>query len=54
MTGRLHTASILRLTSDHSLAIGSLLSRADQAISDGLATVERIEVHSCRSGKLES
>lgn len=59
---RLHKAKILRLSSDLPLVveivdteekIQSFLPLIDEAVSEGLATVERVEVHFYRSGKPE-
>lgn len=59
---RLHKAKILRLSSDLPLVveivdteekIQSFLPLIDDAVSEGLATVERVEVHFYRSGKPE-
>jgi PII-like signaling protein len=56
---RLHTAKILRLSSDLPIVveivdseekIESFLPLIDSAISEGLATVERVEVRLYRSG----
>lgn len=58
---RLHKAKILRLSSDLPLVveivdteekIQSFLPFIDDAVSEGLATVERVEVHFYRSGNL--
>ena len=58
---RLHKAKILRLSSDLPLVveivdteekIQSFLPLIDDAVSEGLATVERVEVHFYRSGNL--
>jgi len=60
---RLHTAKILRLSSDLPIVveivdseekIESFLPRIDDAVSEGLATVERVEVRFYRSGKSAS
>ncbi len=57
---RLHKAKILRLSSDLPLVIEivdteekiqSFLPLIDDAVGEGLATVERVEVHFYRSGK---
>ena len=57
---RLHKAKILRLSSDLPLVveivdteekIQSFLPLIDDAVGEGLATVERVEVHFYRSGK---
>ncbi len=59
---RLHKAKILRLANDLPLVveivdteekIQSFLPLIDEAVSEGLATVERVEVHFYRSGKPE-
>ena len=59
---RLHKAKILRLSSDLPLVveivdteekIQSFLPLIDDAVSEGLATVERVEVHFYRSGNTE-
>jgi PII-like signaling protein len=59
---RLHTAKILRLSSDLPVVIEiidteekieSFLTLVDGAIGEGLATVERVEVHFYRSGSSE-
>lgn len=59
---RLHTAKILRLSSDLPLVIEivdteekiqSFLQLIDDAVVEGLATVEKVEVHFYRSGKIE-
>ncbi len=59
---RLHKAKILRLANDLPLVveivdteekIQSFLPLIDDAVSEGLATVERVEVHFYRSGKPE-
>jgi PII-like signaling protein len=56
---RLHTAKILRLSSDLPIVveivdseekIESFLPLIDDAVGEGLATVERVEVHFYRSG----
>jgi len=56
---RLHTAKILRLSSDLPIVveivdteekIESFLPLIDHAVREGLATVERVEVHFYRSG----
>lgn len=56
---RLHTAKILRLSTDLPVVIEiidteekieAFLSLVDGAIGEGLATVERVEVHFYRSG----
>ena len=58
---RLHKAKILRLSNDLPLVveivdteekIQSFLPLIDDAVSEGLATVERVEVHFYRSGNL--
>ena len=60
---RLHTAKILRLSSDLPVIveivdteekIESFLPLIDDAIGEGLATVEKVEVRFYRSGKVES
>lgn len=60
---RLHTAKILRLSSDLPIVveivdtaekIESFLPVIDEAIGEGLATVERVEVHFYRSGNPSS
>ena len=57
---RLHKAKILRLSSDLPLVveivdteekIQAFLPLIDDAVDEGLATVERVEVHFYRSGK---
>ena len=57
---RLHTAKILRLSSDLPIVveivdtedkIESFLPLIDDAVGEGLATVERVEVHFYRAGK---
>lgn len=59
---RLHKAKILRLSSDLPLVveivdteekIQSFLPLIDDAVSEGLATVERVEIHFYRSGRPE-
>lgn len=59
---RLHTAKILRLSSDLPIVveivdteekIEGFLPLIDEAISEGLATVEKVEVRFYRSGKIE-
>ncbi len=59
---RLHKAKILRLSSDLPLVveivdteekIQAFLPLIDDAVGEGLATVERVEVHFYRSGKPE-
>ena len=59
---RLHTAKILRLSSDLPIVveivdtkekIESFLPLIDAAIGEGLATVERVEVRFYRSGKAD-
>jgi PII-like signaling protein len=59
---RLHTAKILRLSSDLPIVveivdteekIEAFLPLIDAAVHDGLATVERVEVRFYRSGKPE-
>jgi PII-like signaling protein len=56
---RLHTAKVLRLSSDLPIVveivdteekIESFLPLIDDAVKEGLATVERVEVHFYRSG----
>jgi hypothetical protein len=56
----LHTAKILRLSSDLPIVIEIVdtedkierfLPMIDEAISEGLATIERVEVHFYRSGR---
>jgi PII-like signaling protein len=56
---RLHTAKILRLSADLPIVveivdtedkIETFLSSADHAIGEGLATLEKVEVHFYRSG----
>ena len=60
---RLHTAKILRLSSDLPVIveivdteekIETFLPLIDEAIGEGLATVEKVEVRFYRSGKVES
>ena len=60
---RLHTAKILRLSSDLPVIveivdteekIETFLPLIDDAIGEGLATVEKVEVRFYRSGKTES
>ena len=60
---RLHTAKLLRLSSDLPVVveivdteekIESFLPLIDDAIGEGLATVEKVEVRFYRSGKSES
>lgn len=60
---RLHTAKILRLSSDLPVIveivdieekIETFLPLIDDAIGEGLATVEKVEVRFYRSGKAES
>jgi PII-like signaling protein len=60
---RLHTAKILRLSSDLPVIveivdteekIETFLPLIDAAIGEGLATVEKVEVRFYRSGKVES
>ena len=60
---RLHTAKILRLSSDLPVIveivdteekIETFLPLIDEAIGEGLATVEKVEVRFYRSGKAES
>ena len=60
---RLHTAKILRLSSDLPVIveivdteekIEAFLPLIDDAIGEGLATVEKVEVRFYRSGKAES
>ena len=57
---RLHTAKILRLSSDLPIVIEivdtedkieAFLVTIDDVVHDGLATVEKVEVHFYRSGK---
>jgi hypothetical protein len=57
---RLHTAKILRLSSDLPIVveivdteekIETFLPQIDEAVEEGLATVERVEVRFYRSGK---
>jgi len=57
---RLHTAKILRLSSDLPVVIEivdtedkieSFLPLIDAAVGDGMATVEKAEIHFYRSGK---
>jgi hypothetical protein len=57
---RLHTAKILRLSSDLPIVveivdseekIESFLALIDGVVGEGLATVERVEIHFYRSGK---
>ena len=59
---RLHKAKILRLSSDLPLVveivdteekIQSFLPLIDDAVGEGLATVEKVEVHFYRSGRSE-
>lgn len=59
---RLHTAKVLRLSSDLPIVveivdtedkIEAFLPVIDDAITEGLATVERVEVRFYRSGKTE-
>lgn len=59
---RLHTAKILRLSNDLPLVveivdteekIQAFLTVIDDAVGEGLATVEKVEVHFYRSGKPE-
>lgn len=59
---RLHKAKILRLSSDLPLVveivdteekIQAFLPLIDDAVGEGLATVEKVEVHFYRSGKPE-
>lgn len=59
---RLHTAKILRLSSDLPLVIEivdteekiqAFLAVIDDAVVEGLATVEKVEIHFYRSGKNE-
>lgn len=56
---RLHTAKILRLSADLPIVveivdagdkIDAFLSSTDHAIGEGLATLEKVEVHFYRSG----
>lgn len=60
---RLHTAKILRLSTDLPIVveivdteekIESFLPAVDEAIGEGLATVERVEVRFYRSGKTDA
>jgi PII-like signaling protein len=57
---RLHTAKILRLSSDLPVVIEivdtndkieAFLPLIDNVVHDGLATIEKVEVHFYRSGK---
>jgi len=57
---RLHTAKLLRLSSDLPIVveivdaaekIEAFLLLVDEAVEEGLATVERVEVHLYRSGR---
>ena len=57
---RLHTAKVLRLSSDLPIVIEmvdsdekieSFLPLIDEAIPEGLATIEKVEVHFYRSGR---
>lgn len=57
---RLHTAKILRLSSDLPIIIEivdtedkieAFLALIDDVVHDGLATIEKVEVHFYRSGK---
>jgi hypothetical protein len=57
---RLHTAKILRLSADLPIVveivdsedkIDAFLSSTDNAIGEGLATLEKVEVHFYRSGE---
>ncbi|MFB3124226.1 MAG: DUF190 domain-containing protein, partial [Woeseiaceae bacterium] len=59
---RLHKAKILRLSNDLPLVveivdteekIQSFLPLIDDAVGEGLATVERVEIHFYRSGRPE-
>jgi PII-like signaling protein len=59
---RLHKAKILRLSNDLPLVveivdteekIQSFLPLIDDAVAEGLATVERVEIHFYRSGRPE-
>ncbi len=59
---RLHKAKILRLSGDLPLVveivdteekIQSFLTLIDDAVAEGLATVEKVEIHFYRSGKPE-
>jgi PII-like signaling protein len=59
---RLHTAKILRLSSDLPIVveivdteekIEAFLPVIDDAVQEGMATVEKVEVHFYRSGKSE-
>ncbi len=59
---RLHTAKLLRLSTDLPIVveivdtaekIESFLVLVDEAVEEGLATVERVEVHLYRSGRSE-
>ena len=58
-TSRLHTAKILRLSADLPIVveivdaadkIDAFLRSTDHAIGEGLATLEKVEVHFYRSG----
>jgi PII-like signaling protein len=60
---RLHTAKVLRLSSDLPIVIEivdtrekieALLPAIDSAIGEGLATLERVEIRFYRSGSLPS
>ncbi|HZW59625.1 MAG TPA: DUF190 domain-containing protein [Woeseiaceae bacterium] len=60
---RLHTAKILRLSSDLPIVIEivdtedkieAFLPQIDDAVTEGLATVERVEIRFYRSGKIAS
>jgi len=59
---RIHTAKILRLSEDLPIVveivdtrdkIEAFLPKIDEAITEGLATLEKVEVHFYRSGKTE-
>jgi PII-like signaling protein len=59
---RLHTAKLLRLSADLPIVveivdtaekIESFLLLVDEAVEEGLATVERVEVHLYRPGKVK-
>jgi len=59
---RIHTAKILRLSEDLPIIveivdtrekIEAFLPKIDNAITEGLATLEKVEVHFYRSGKTE-
>ena len=60
---RLHTAKLLRLSSDLPIIveivdtankIESFLLLVDDAVEEGLATIEKVEVHLYRSGKADN